>query len=989
MPMPHRRSSVFGLIAAVLALMAFGFGTMLDTVRAAPSDTGVWSLVNRLPFFPVHSHLLPTGKMMIWPGDGGVSGNDPRSWNPADQSVAALAKPGYDTFCSGHSFLADGALFVAGGHIQNSRGLSRTSTYNPFTNAWTNFPNMNAGRWYPTATVLTNGDVLVVSGDMDPTVGVNKLPQVFQVATGTWRNLTNAQLAQDLYPTMLLAPNGRVFNAGPTTTTRYLDTSGTGAWSFVANRVGGYRDYGSAVMYAPGKVLTMGGGLNPPQRTAEVIDLNQAAPSWRAVGSMQFARRQINATLLPDGTVLVTGGTSSPGFNDPTGAVHAAELWNPATETWTTLASSSGIPRVYHSTALLLPDGQVLSTGGNGYPDTEIFSPPYLFKGARPTISSAPPSVGYGQSFFVGTPDAASISKVTMLRLSSVTHAFNMSQYINPLNFSQATGGLSVTAPPNANVAPPGPYLLFILNGNGVPSVARIAQVGPPTNNPVPTLASIAPTSAAAGGPAFTLTVNGTNFINGSRVRWNGSDRTTTFVSSTQLTAAIPASDIAAAGTAQVTVFNPTPGGGTSAAQTFTITPPANNPVPTLASIAPTSAAAGGPAFTLTVNGTNFVNGSRVRWNGSDRTTTFVSATQLTAAIPASDIAAAGTAQVTVFNPTPGGGTSAARAFTINPGTRNDLTRLGSIIARVTAPQGGGSRNIEIIRDGVKPPVGSTDSLQQYDTWDGNNTAPDDWIGYQYSTTQNFDRVVFQEGKHFFDGGWFSVLTVQVRQAGTWVTVSNLTINPAYPGVNDAQNFETYTMDFSSISGDAIRIFGDPGGSADFISVGELEVFGPASGTPGDLTRLGSIIARVTAPQGGGSRNIEIIRDGIKPPVGSTDSLQQYDTWDGNNTAPDDWIGYQYSTTQNFDRVVFQEGKHFFDGGWFSVLTVQVRQAGTWVTVSNLTINPAYPGVNDAQNFETYTMDFSSISGDAIRIFGDPGGSADFISVGELEVFDR
>ena len=106
-------------------------------------------------------------------------------------------------------------------------GLSRASKYNPFTNAWSNpLPNMNAGRWYPTTTVLANGDVLVVSGDRDLTIGVNTLPQVFQVATGTWRNLTSAQLGMDLYPPMLLAPNGRVFNAGPQVTTRYLDTSG-------------------------------------------------------------------------------------------------------------------------------------------------------------------------------------------------------------------------------------------------------------------------------------------------------------------------------------------------------------------------------------------------------------------------------------------------------------------------------------------------------------------------------------------------------------------------------------------------------------------------------------------------------------------------------------------------------------------------------------------------------------------------------------------
>ncbi|MGH8846782.1 MAG: galactose oxidase-like domain-containing protein, partial [Polaromonas sp.] len=424
--MPHRHP-IFALTVVLIALCS-------GPTPSAAQPLGQWSTVAPLPFFPIHTHLLPTGKVMFWPGDGGVSGNDPRSWDPANQSVSILTKPGFDLFCSGHSFLADGTLFVAGGHISNNVGLKRASIYNPFTNAWSSppLPDMNAGRWYPTTTVLGNGDVLVVSGDIDLTVGVNTLPQVFQRSTGTWRSLTNAQLAQDLYPWMLLAPNGKIFNAGPTGTTRYLDTSGTGAWSVVANRVVNiHRNYGSAVMYAPGKVLVMGGGLNPPTETAEVIDLNAPSPSWRAVGSMQFARRQLNATLLPDGTVLVTGGTAAPGFNDPSGAVHAAELWDPATEGWTTLASSSGIPRVYHSSALLLQDGRVLSMGGNGYPDTEIYSPPYLFNGARPAITSAPPSVAYGQSFFVGTPDAATISKVTMLSLSSVTHAFNQSQYIN------------------------------------------------------------------------------------------------------------------------------------------------------------------------------------------------------------------------------------------------------------------------------------------------------------------------------------------------------------------------------------------------------------------------------------------------------------------------------------------------------------------------------------------------------------------------------
>src|SRR2546421_5547364 len=140
------------------------------------------------------------------------------------------------------------------------------------------------------------------------------------------------------------------------------------------------------------------------------------------------------------------------------------------------------------------------------------------------------------------------------------------------------------------------------------------------TPNPVPTATSLTPAVATAGGVTFTLTVAGSGFVPGSVVRWNGGDRTTTYASTTQLTAAIPATDIAAAGTAQVTVFNPAPGGGTSSPQTFTINPP-NNPVPTTTGLNPVSAAAAGPGFTLTVTGTNFITGSVVRWNGADRPT--------------------------------------------------------------------------------------------------------------------------------------------------------------------------------------------------------------------------------------------------------------------------------------------------------------------------------------------------------------------------------
>ena len=201
------------------------------------------------------------------------------------------------------------------------------------------------------------------------------------------------------------------------------------------------------------------------------------------------------------------------------------------------------------------------------------------------------------------------------------------------------------------------------------------------TQNSVPSITSISPSSATAGDAAFTLTVNGSNFISSSSVRWGGSSRTTTYVSSTQLTASITAADIASAATVAVTVYNPSPGGGTSSSVSFTVS--AANPVATLISLNPSSATTGSGAFTLTVNGSNFISGSSVFWGGSSRATTYVSSTRLTAAISAEDIASAGTVSVTVLNPAPGGGTSSALLFNVHAGAlgRNETCSTATAIS--------------------------------------------------------------------------------------------------------------------------------------------------------------------------------------------------------------------------------------------------------------------------------------------------------------------
>jgi hypothetical protein len=191
--------------------------------------------------------------------------------------------------------------------------------------------------------------------------------------------------------------------------------------------------------------------------------------------------------------VLVTGGTRGAGFVniDPSLAAREAEVWNPATGEWTTLAAND-VMRVYHSVSLLLPDGTVLhgasgdamaiQPGGSVVPvpnerNHEIFSPPYLFRGARPRITTAPTTVGYGEVFPVATPNAAQITDVRWIRLGSVTHAFDMGQRANTLSFTATETTVEVTAPANANLAPPGYYQLFILNRNGVPSEGQVIRV--------------------------------------------------------------------------------------------------------------------------------------------------------------------------------------------------------------------------------------------------------------------------------------------------------------------------------------------------------------------------------------------------------------------------------------------------------------------------------------------------------------------------------
>jgi galactose oxidase len=483
---------------------------------------GAWSDVFALPNAAIHCHLLPNGKVLFWgrrdSPDGTLDDHfcTPYVWDPATGQTVATPQPAradgstVNLFCSGHSLLPDGRLLVAGGHFKDGMGLDQACLYDWTSNAWTPLPPMNHGRWYPTVITLADGAAVVLSGSYATSDGHNiqnnNIPQLWD--GHAWQTLSafpgdgspNAGPIE-LFPTLHVAPDGRLFMSGPAMRSYFLDTAGDGTWTPLTGPGGQRdsmrRDYAPSVMYDVGKVVYIGGGNNPvvpqtPTSAVEVIDLNAAAPAWRTTNPMHFARRQHNATLLPDGSVLVTGGTQGEGFNDLRAGkpVHDAELWDPATEQWTVVAAES-VDRCYHSTAILLPDATVLSAGGGEFdignhtpnPPTDthrnaqIYRPDYLFRGERPKIIDAPPAVGYSETFPVRVDAPDAIAKVTWLRLSSVTHTDNMNQRINVLDFEVVPECLLVRSPARSELCPPGHYMLFVLNGDGVPSVAHIMCV--------------------------------------------------------------------------------------------------------------------------------------------------------------------------------------------------------------------------------------------------------------------------------------------------------------------------------------------------------------------------------------------------------------------------------------------------------------------------------------------------------------------------------
>jgi len=693
-------------VTAAIALLVTCAPMVQGQSTTGAATFGTWQTLSELmPINPIHVALMHNGKILVVSG----SGNYPAQttfmvgvWDPSNNTWTPGPNQSWDMFCNGMIVLPDGRPFIIGGNLQYDPffGWKRTSIYDPATDKWTDMEDMAHGRWYPTATVLGDGRVMTFSGFTE-TGGTNTQVEIYKVGAG-WEAPSTANWTPPLYPRMHLLPNGKVFYSGSTTQSRIFDPS-TNSWSLSAvTNSSTTRTYGSSVLfpltpangYKP-EVMIFGGGGNPAEATTEIIDLSAASPTWAKGLPMSQPRIEMNATMLPNGQILALGGSSAD--EDATTASYQADLYDPATNKMSSAGSDGnatttpkGIPRLYHSVSLLLPDATVWIAGGNpargSYrQEVEIYTPPYLYNAdgtlaTRPTISSVTPSViGYGTSFQVQTPDAANIASVVIMKNGAVTHAFNMDQRLVGLSFTAGSGVLNVTGPPNGNIAPPGYYMIFLINGAGVPSVAKFVQVLKASTDTPPKGTITSPTSDISIAPGQSVTFSGTGTASSGSITgysWSfrgGTPATSSLQNPGAVTFSTP-------GTYTVAFTVTDSAGNTDPSPPVRTITVASQPAPVLSAASPNVGAQGKSNIVVTLSGSNFLASPKCSFGTGIvvNSCTFDSSTQITANINILSSAATGSRNVTVTN-TDSQSSTLTNGFTVQAGTSNPAPTITSV----------------------------------------------------------------------------------------------------------------------------------------------------------------------------------------------------------------------------------------------------------------------------------------------------------------------
>jgi hypothetical protein len=551
----HAASSASSAGQRAFAAEAAGGLAQLAAIAGPPSAVGEWSapLDLNANFVAENAIVLPTGKVLLFGPGPPASANTARAvvYDPATGAKTQVDPPidprtgsPYNIWCAGHVLLANGTVLVAGGNddLQNAQdrfqGLRRLFTFNPYNLTWTEQPQMYTGRWYPTVTRLADGRAVILGG-WDDVGDTNTYANDLEVFTphptdrdgiGTITRRDDGGVNPGLYSQMALLPDGNLLRVGP----RVFDPKVLNTTTF---RWGGdlpdedFRYWGAWAITIEGsqRLLRRIGGAGPvdlgqtaTQTATGIFNLDNPGGGEQVGPALGTPRAHANAVVLPTGEILAVGGGlgQDANGNNYTGPVFESELFSPVTNTWRPVASQVK-QRAYHSVAALLPDGRVLSAGddkpataganlqiGSRGDDTlEFYSPPYLNTGTpRPTISAAPASVGYAQSFVATSPDAASITRAVLIAPAAVTHAADMAQRSIRLDFTVAGDSLTLTSPSGPTLAPPGDYMLFLVNSQGVPTVARwifLGQGGPPPPPPpdttAPAIANRTPAPNATG----------------------------------------------------------------------------------------------------------------------------------------------------------------------------------------------------------------------------------------------------------------------------------------------------------------------------------------------------------------------------------------------------------------------------------------------------------------------------------------------------------
>ena len=511
-----------------------GYYRMLP-LDSDPVRDGQWEL---LPYhsgvLAVHAALLPNGDVLFFAGSGSSAtrftspdfGNDAKGiftsvvWKGASSHANQFVHPPtifapdhrpFDFFCGGDTLLADGRLLSAGGTANYNpfTGRRDATVFDPATGKWSFVQPMAHGRWYPTLIRLGDGRVLAASGLTEAFDNPhNQALEIYAPAHDNWQVMQFAGgfPGLPLYAHLFLMADGRIlFDGGRMDDELAVDPCVFDLTHQPINTVpvlgmagNGMRNQSASVLLPPAqdqRVMIMGGGpAGKPNKTdaidnVDIVDLKQPAPAFAAAAPLNFPRLHLNAVLLPDRTVFVTGGSLKQ-ESEPLARLQP-EIYDPATNAWTVMASST-VARLYHSTALLLPDGRVLAAGGNPEGGThvqwdqdpeeemrlEIFSPPYLFKGNRPIVTAAPANCTYGETIRIDSPQAANIRWVSLVAPGVTTHSFDMNQRLVDFEIvDRLATSLRARAPSNINVAPPGWYMLFLVDTSGVPSVAEWIHV--------------------------------------------------------------------------------------------------------------------------------------------------------------------------------------------------------------------------------------------------------------------------------------------------------------------------------------------------------------------------------------------------------------------------------------------------------------------------------------------------------------------------------